>query len=370
MRIKQSLTRVLGLSLLFSTFFAQAQGEPAEDVYSKDFILEIMRKTCDFQLNLQAERLGTQQSDINYEWVLGSFYTGVLAMAEASQDERYREKAIQLGERKNWDLDIPDTRNADWQCIGQVYLELFLMEKDPKMLQGIQRNIDAQIADPKPGRVDWWWCDSLYMAPPIHTRLFAATGDCKYLEYLNEMYWDTYDFLYDQEEHLFFRDKNYFDGKTAKGHKIFWSRGNGWVLGGLARLLNYLPTAHPSRPKFEKLFIEMSQRLAEIQPPDGMWRPSLLDPEEFNTQETSGTSFFTFGLAWGVNQGLLDREKFEPVIKKAWKGLVACVDENGKLKYVQKVAAKPGPVNPEDTKEYAVGAFLQAGNEIIKMKIQ
>jgi len=370
MRKKASLVSLSGVLILAMVYSLPAMASDAKDLYSRDFILDLMRKTCDYQLDLQAKKLGTQKEDLNYEWVLGSFYTGVMALYRASGDEKYLEQAIQLGERKNWDLDIPGTRNADWQCIGQVYLELFFIEKDPRMIQGIQRNINAQIADATPGRVDWWWCDSLYMAPPIHTRLFQATGDCRYLDYLNAMYWDTYDYLYDRQEHLFYRDKNYLEGKTANGQKIFWSRGNGWVLGGLARLIPYLPLAHPSRAKFEQLFVEMSGKIAAIQPPDGMWRPSLLDPEEFDFPETSGTSFFTFGLAWGVNQGLLEREKFEPVIKKAWEGLVASVDEAGKLRNVQAVAAKPGPVNPEDTREYAVGAFLQAGNEIIQMNIR
>ena len=363
----KNFLKITGAVILIFTLLGQVYGD--ENIYSKDYIINIMKKACDYQLDLQAKKLATEKSDLNYEWILGSFYTGVMALYEASKDETYLNDSIKLGDRKNWDLDIPDTRNADWQCIGQVYLELYLIKKDTKMIKGIQRNIDDQMAAPKPGREDWWWCDALYMAPPIYTRLYAATGDQKYLDFLNKMYWDTYDFLYDWEEHLFFRDKRFFDSKTASGKKVFWSRGNGWVFGGLARLIPYLPPEDPSRAKFEKLFKEMADKLAEIQPADGYWHPSLLDPDEFNTPETSGTAFYTFGLAWGVNKGLLEREKFEPVIKKAWEGLVKAVDENGRLGYVQSVADRPGPVKPEDTKEYAVGAFLQAGNEIIKMNI-
>ncbi len=358
----------LVLILIFNGCLSKTKRQKSADIYSEKFIIDIMRKACDYQFDIQAKNLATSKKDLNYEWVLGAFYTGVMALYEATNDEKYLDSALKYGESKGWELDKPDTRHADWQCIGQVYLELCMMQKDPRMMQGIKRNIDKQMASPKPGREDWWWCDALYMAPPVHTRLFAATGEKKYLDYLNTMYWDTYDFLFDKDEHLFFRDKNFFNSKTKEGKKVFWSRGNGWVLAGLARLLKYMPADDPSRIKFETLFKEMSNKVAEIQPASGLWGPSLLAYEDYNTIETSGSAFFTFGLAWGINNGLLDRVKFEPVVKKAWRGLVGAITPEGKLGYVQKVAAAPGPVNPEDTREYAVGAFLQAGNEIIKMQ--
>lgn len=366
--LRQFLSCLIILILFIGCSVFKHNSKQSPNIYSEEFIIQIMRKACDYSLDAQEKKLATDKKDINFEWVRGAFYTGVMALYEASKDEKYLNSAINWGEGKKWELDIPETRHADWQCIGQVYLELYLMKKDPRMLQGIKKNIDLQMSNPKPGRVDWWWCDALYMAPPVHTRLYAATGEKKYLDYLNTMYWDTYDFLYDKEEHLFFRDKNYFNAKTQEGKKVFWSRGNGWVVAGLARLLKYLPAEDPSRIKFETLFKEMSNKIAEIQPPNGLWGPSLLAYDDYKTIETSGSAFFTFGLAWGINNGLLDREKFEPVVKKAWKGLVAAITPEGKLGYVQKVAAAPGPVNPNDTREYAVGAFLLAGNEIIKMQ--
>lgn len=330
-------------------------------------IKDIMRRACDYQLKLQSQDQATSRADINYEWVLGAFYTGVMGMYEATGDEKYLDAAMKYGTAKSWQLDKPETRHADWQCIGQVYLELYLLKKDPQMISGIKKNIDAQMADPKPGRVDWWWCDSLYMAPPVLTRLYAATGDKKYLEYLNTMYWDSYDYLYNEDEHLFYRDKNYFDARSKNGKEVYWSRGNGWVLAGLARLLEYLPKDDPGRPKFEKLFVDMSNRIAPLQQPDGLWRTSLLDPDDFKTSETSGSAFFTYAMAWGINNGLLGRAKFEPVVKKGWLGLTHAVTDEGRLGYVQAVAAAPGKVNPNDTREYAVGAFLLAGKELLDL---
>jgi rhamnogalacturonyl hydrolase YesR len=338
------------------------------DALAPSAVKDIMRRACDYQLRIQAEDRATTKADINYEWVRGAFYTGEMVMTSATGDMKYQEAALKYGNDMKWQLAKPDTRHADWQCVGQMFLEMYMIKHDPTMMAGIKANIDRQMADPKPGRVDWWWCDSLYMCPPVLTRLAAATGDHKYIDYLNTMYWDTVDYLYNPKEHLFYRDKNFFDKRTKNGKEVYWSRGNGWVLAGLARLMDYLPKDDASRPKFEKLFKDMANRIAEFQGDDGLWRTSLLDPDDFKTSETSGSAFFTYAMAWGVNNGLLERAKFEPVAKKGWVGLTHAVTPEGKLGYVQAVAAAPGEVKPGDTREYAVGAFLLAGNEILKME--
>jgi len=330
-------------------------------------IKQLMRTTCDYQLDLQAKNAATNKSDINYEWVRGAFYTGVMVMTEATGDSKYMNAALKYGEEMNWNLAIPETRHADWQCVGQMFLEMYMLRRDPRMLAGIKENIDRQMADSKPGRVDWWWCDSLYMAPPVLTRLAATTGDHRYIDFLNTMFWDAYEFLFEEEEQLYFRDENYFNSLTANGQKVFWSRGNGWVLAGLARLLDYLPHDEPSRPRYISLFQQMANRIAGLQQADGLWRTSLLDPEEFETGETSGTAFFTYAMAWGINSGLLVREQYEPIVKKGWVALAKAVTPEGKLGYVQGVAAAPGEVNPQDTREYAVGALLLAGSELLKL---
>lgn len=359
------ITRTLFIAGLLGAISMNALAD--DTTIPQQSIKDIMWKTCDYQLKLQAADKATSKADENYEWVRGAFYTGVLAAYRATKDDRYLKATTAYCEGRRWRLDKPDTRHADWQCIGQVYAEMFLMTRNLLRLQGIKQNIDKQMADPKRGRVDWWWCDALYMAPPVLTRMHASLGDRRYLEFLHRMYWDTWAFLYDRDEHLFYRDKNYFDAKSKNGKKVFWSRGNGWVLAGLARLLDYLPKDDVSRPKYENLFKDMSQKIASLQPADGLWRPSLLDADDVPTSETSGSAFFAYALAWGINNGLLDRAAYEPVVRKAWTGLAQAVTPEGKLGYVQKVAAAPGPVNPDDTREYAVGAFLQVGSELLKL---
>src|SRR6201999_1052746 len=98
-----------------------------------------------------------------------------------------------------------------------------------------------------------------------------------------------------------------------------------WVMAGLVRTLQYLPLNHPDRPRFEQLFKDMADKVLLCQQPDGLWHSSLLDPENYLLKETSGSGFFIYALAWGVNQGLLDRARFEPAIQKSWQALAGCV---------------------------------------------
>ena len=63
----------------------------------------------------------------------------------------------------------------------------------------------------------WSWCDALFMAPPVYAKLYAMTGDKKYVDFLTREDRATYDFLCDKEEHLFYRDSRYFNKKEANG---------------------------------------------------------------------------------------------------------------------------------------------------------
>jgi rhamnogalacturonyl hydrolase YesR len=205
------------------------------------------------------------------------------------------------------------------------------------------------------------------MAPPAWVRMTAATGEAKYADFAVTNWWKTSDYLYDKTEHLYFRDSTYFKKAEANGRKVFWSRGNGWVMGGLVRMLQYLPANHPSRSRFETQLREMAAAVLACQQPDGLWRASLLDPASFPAKETSGTGFYTYALAWGVNQGLLERGKFTPAVLAAWSALGGCVQADGKLIHVQPVGADPKKFDENATEPYGVGALLLAGREIYRM---
>jgi rhamnogalacturonyl hydrolase YesR len=203
------------------------------------------------------------------------------------------------------------------------------------------------------------------MAPPAWIALTKATGDGRYLAHADAEFWATTDYLYDRGEHLYYRDSRYLSQRDAQGRKIFWGRGNGWVFAGLARILTDLPAHHPSRPRYEALFKEMAARLVSLQGSRGYWPVSLLEPQE--SPETSGTGFFVYGLAWGVNHGLLPERRYRQSIHRGWRALVAAVQPDGKLGWVQRIGAQPDQVGADDTQLYGVGAFLLAASEVSRM---
>jgi rhamnogalacturonyl hydrolase YesR len=247
----------------------------------------------------------------------------------------------------------------------------------------IQPTIDTLklfVAKPYPtkGKTDvikWWWCDALFMAPPALVKLGVATGDDGFLKCNDQCYKECYDLLFNKDEHLFARDLNYVikpDGsgrREANGERIFWSRGNGWVMGGLVRILRELPADYPQRPFYENLFKEMAARILSLQQPDGMWRASLLDPASYPGGEVSGSGFFCYALAWGVNNKLLDKKSYLPAVEKSWVSLTACISKEGRFGWVQPIGGSPGKnISAESWEVYGTGAFLLAASEVIKLK--
>jgi unsaturated rhamnogalacturonyl hydrolase len=335
-------------------------------------VLDVMQRAADWQLaHLDNNKRSPK------DWVAGAGDAGLMALAGISGDTKYRDAALAIAASNNWELG-PRKYMADDQCVGQLYAELYLLYRDPKMIAPMREHLDSilaapptntnlDISQPGKGQDNWNWCDSLFMAPPAWIRLYAATGDERYLNFAVTNWWRTTDYLYDKDEHLYFRDSTYFNKKEANGQKVFWGRGNGWVMGGLVRMLQYLPMNHPDRPRFEQLFKDMSGKLLTCQQADGFWHASLLDPASFPEKETSGTGFYTYALAWGVNQGLLDRAKFEPAVRKGWAALLECVDADGKVTHVQPIGADPKNFDTNSTEPYGVGAFLLAGSEVYRM---
>ncbi len=359
---------------LFPLFAAvlSVMAEPTASTSGKSAVLPIMERVADWQLAHPSRHATT-------DWTQAAFYNGVMSLANVSASPRFREAMMKVGEGNEWKLG-PREYHADDHAVGQMYAEMYLLKHDAKMIGPLQERFDFILAHPKddnlvfndeknPGFLDRWsWCDALFMAPPAWIRLWAATGKAEYLKFAVEKWWVTSAYLYDAEEHLYFRDDSYFPRREANGRKIFWSRGNGWVMGGLVRMLQYLPKDHPARPRFVEQFQQMAAKLLTCQQSDGLWRSSLLDPEHYPLKETSGTGFYTYAFAWGVNEGLLDAATYKPAVLKAWAGLVSCVDAEGKLTHVQPIGADPKKFPDESTEVYGVGAFLLAGSEVLRLR--
>jgi unsaturated rhamnogalacturonyl hydrolase len=326
-------------------------------------VVDLMEKVCDYQI----AHPWPFAADKIKDWERSTFYIGVMATYRTTKAPRFLNQALKWSRANHWETDSILGVHADEMTAGQVYLDLYFLKRDPKRIDGLRKYVDSEIANGERGRDIWDYSDTLFVAPPALAGLAAATGEQKYLDYMNWMYWDVVDLLYDKKAGLFYRDKSFIPKRAKNGRKVFWSRGNGWVIGGIPLILQYLPKKNPRRGQYISLLQTMAASIAKLQQPDGLWRTSLLDPEEFPAPETSGSSFFCYVMAWGINHGLLPRNQYLPVVERAWNGLANSVHSDGKLGWVQEPNKQPGLVSAEDTQEYGVGAFLLAGSEVAKL---
>ena len=282
--------------------------------------LALMEKVADWQLAhlepVASIKVMREETRSPRSWQQGAFYAGLTALAERSKSTRFRDAVLAHGRSTGWQLG--DRRyHADDHVIGQSYLWAAAHGAGQDAIAPLRKRFDEILADPPRGSLAahaseqcwdrWCWCDALFMAPPVWIGLAAATGDRRYAEYAHAEFKATRDYLYDREERLFYRDSRFFEQRDSNGRKLFWSRGNGWVFAGIARVLERLPASDPARPMYEELFKEMAAKLKAVQKPDGYWAPSLLAAPEATPPESSGTGFFVYGMAWGIAAGLLDR---------------------------------------------------------------
>lgn len=311
----------------------------------------------------------------NNQWARAVYFTGNLDLYKVYHKPAYYAYAELWAENNGWSLNGGvSTRNADNQCAGQVYLDLDALDEVGNTLKisEISECIHATVSSEQID--DWWWIDALYMAMPVFTRLGVLYSDTAYFGKMYRMYKDTKvrRGLFNELTGLWFRDQS-FDPPytTPNGLDCYWSRGNGWVFAAHARVLQLLPESDPHREEYLQTFQTMAQALRERQREDGFWNVSLEDPEHYGGPETSGTSFFTYGMAWGINNGFLDSALYYPTVYKAWNGLVSvALHEDGYLGFIQGVGSHPGssqPVTYESGSDFGVGAFLLAGSELLKL---
>jgi len=319
------------------------------------------------------------------DWTAGAYYVGVARAHAATKNQIYEAALKNQGYKNNWQT-YKRVYHADDVVISYsyLYLDMTFKRKDFVNLKPTEDFLKAHLYIPntwKEGTTEdksrntlWWWCDALFMAPPVINLYAKHTKDQSYLDAMHKYYMETYDKLYDKEERLFARDARFIwtgtdkDMKEPNGKKIFWSRGNGWVFSGLALILTDMPENYKHRQFYVDLYKEMAERILELQTKDGLWHTSLLCPETYNHGEVSGSGFHTYALAWGINNGLLDKSKYLPAVKKAWTALAKCQHENGMIGWVQNIGAFPEPASEGSWQNFGTGAYLMAGSEVLKLE--
>lgn len=373
--MKYKLIFLLTLSIFFNQLPAQEFSKTK--YFKKAYIEKAIKKAASWQLANPKYEL--------YSWTNGVLYAGIFSAYETTGSKKLYRAMEDMGNAINWKPG-PRLFHADDYAICQTYVDLYWITKDRKMIEPTLMKLDTFMTTPYttwPSQAKirandmtiWWWCDALFMAPPLLVKLGISLKEDKYLELNDKLFKDTYNQLYDKEEHLYARDLRFKWGEEgiekveeANGKKIFWSRGNGWVMGGLVRILDELPENYPNRNFYVKNFKEMADKIASIQQEDGLWRASLLDPDSYPGGEASGSGLYCYAFAWGINNGILDKDKFLPVVEKAWIGLTSLRKKNGMVGWVQPVGADPrANFSAESWEVYGTGAFLLAGSEVIKL---
>ena len=312
-------------------------------------------------------------------WTRAVYYEGLMALHAIYPRADYYDYAYDWAEFHKWGLRGGNTtRNADDHCCGQVYIELYKICPEPYKIKNICTTIDMLVNTPQVD--DWTWVDAIQMGMPVFAQLGKVKGERKYYDKMWQMYNCSRNEiggkgLFNAEEGLWWRDARFVPPyKEPNGKNCFWSRGNGWAYAALTRVLNEIPADEAHRPDYVADFQAMSKALKACQRPDGFWNVSLHDESNFGGKETSGTALFVYGMAWGVRNGLLDKEEYLPVILKAWNAVVRdAVHPNGFLGYVQGSGKEPKDSQPvtytgvPDFEDYGVGCFLLAGTEVYKL---
>ncbi|PTX97898.1 glycoside hydrolase family 88 protein [Opitutus sp. ER46] len=377
-----SATAIAGATDAPSAKLASVPTTPAPALPAKAEVLAKMRLANGWFMKAwpdPAKPIVTRRARPSNIWTRGVYYEGLMALHAVAPDAASLDYAVRWGEAHQWGLRHgTTTRNADDQCCGQTYIELYQLDPKPERLRDIVANIDFIVAGER--NDDWWWIDAIQMAMPVYAKLGVLKQDPRYWEKAHAIYTYTKNQhggkgLYNPADKLWWRDKDFVPPyREPNGEDCYWSRGNGWVIAAMARVLDVLPANAPHRAEYETMLRDMAEALVPLQRADGFWNCSLHDPDNFGGKESSGTALFVYAMAWGVRHGVLPAEKYLPVITKAWQGLVNdAVHPDGFLGYIQGTGKEPKDGQPTkydskpDFEDFGVGCFLLAGAEVYQL---
>lgn len=333
---------------------------------SRRQVLDVIRRVNDHWID-------THQRPGGVGWARSTYMSGCMAAYAVTREPRY------LSYVRGWAQDAdyrlvggPLTRDADAQCAGQVYYDLYAIDRDPHQIRDINASVRSMVS--AGAREDWSWVDALYMSMPVFARASRYFSNDDYLRAMFSLYSHTADLLYDRSARLWFRDVRFVGAwgeRSPYGSAMYWLRGNGWAFAAQTKTLSILGAQGPGCAAYEQNLREMASALLLRQRPDGFWNADLGSPQNYPGPETSGTALALYALAQGVRSGRLPRRSYLPVVLRAWQGLsTRAVHRDGSLGYVQGTADRPSsrqPVGPRDTADFGVGAFLLAAAEMARL---
>jgi unsaturated rhamnogalacturonyl hydrolase len=265
---------------------------------------------------------------------------GALKFAKASANSALKNDLIKRFEPmfKEEAGMIPPVTNVDYAVFGSVPLQLYIQTGDKKYQEMGQTIANKQWAAPDSGvkvspeqlaafksGYTWhtrMWIDDMFMITALQAQAYRVTKDKKYINRAAKemvLYLDSLQ----RPNGLFYH---------APDVPFFWARGNGWMAAGMAEMLSALPKSNPDYAQIMKGYQIMMYSLLKYQAPSGLWRQLIDEPGSW--EESSSTGMFAYAMVVGVKKGWLDKEKYAPAARKAWIGLVSCLDENADVKDV------------------------------------
>ncbi len=350
----------------------------AQNLPSKEEVLAAINKSNTYWQT-------TQKPEVRAFWDHAAYHTGNMEAYEITKNEVYKNYSetwaihnkwmgAKSTDKSKWKYKYGETDEyvlfGDWQICFQTYIDLYSLNPEPHKIARAKEVMEYEMSTA--GNDYWWWADGLYMVMPVMTKMYKLTGNQQYLDKLYEYFTYANSIMYDSKAKLYYRDAKYVypKHKSVNGKKDFWARGDGWVFAGLAKVLKDLPKDNSHRDEYVTIYQNMAKVLIKNQQAEGYWTRSMLDPQHAPGPETSGTAFFTYGLLWGINNGLLKESKYLPAAKKGYQYLTkTALQESGKVGYVQPIGEKAIPgqvVDANSTSNFGVGAFLLANCEMFR----
>ncbi|HYQ40726.1 MAG TPA: glycoside hydrolase family 88 protein [Polyangiaceae bacterium] len=342
-------------------------------------VLEVLRRANSYFVSKWPNPgQAIDSSHASHIWTRSVYYEGLLALYGVDPKPSDLEYAVAWATSHDWGLvGGATTRSADNQCAGQTYLALYEIDPQPTRIADIQSDIDLIVAGSKVD--DWTWVDAIQMAMPVFAKLGVSSGKTAYFDKMYAMYSSARNAqgtagFYSKTDHLWWRDAD-FDPpyQEPNGKACYWSRGNGWVFAALTRVLDLIPANEPHRAEYVADFSDMAEALRAVQRSDGFWNVSLHDPTHFGGPELTGTSLFTYGMAWGVRKGILPAASYQPTIERAWSAMASAVHDDGFLGYVQGTGKQPSdgqPLSfdkPPNFEDFGLGCVLLGGSEVARL---
>jgi rhamnogalacturonyl hydrolase YesR len=302
-------------------------------------------------------------------WFNALFIKGDIEAYRMTGSSKYLTYATGWAKKNKWKLPT-NAPNLDGPEASQEYTDLW--EIDPKHpasdIADSIAYLKRETSRANSGKHDMDYVDAVRLgALSEFSRLGVAMKQPTWLAAGAKLFAYPESHIYDKKNSLWWRDSRWV------GTTQHWSRGNGWIVIALTDTIAALPTGDTHRAHYISLLNDMFKKLKATQVQGkngGYWTADVDHPAAFPAPESSGTSFFTYGLAKGIQAGYVDRATYLPVVQKAWTWLkTTALRSNGTVGYVQGPSSHPSqhqPISPTATSNYGTGAFLMAGVEASK----